>query len=294
MSFPRLASIVSAAALLAASSFASAAQTALKIDVYNAGDKAIFPVTSVLVEGRHDAVLVDAQFARSDAEKLVEKIRASGKTLKAIYISHSDPDYYFGLDTIVKAFPQAKILATQSTVDHIRASEAAKLAYWGPILKDNAPRRIVLPDVLSGQSIDLDGNKLEIIGLNGPTPDRTFVWIPSLKAVVGGVPVFAGEYIWMADTQTPESHAHWLTTLDRIEELKPSIVVPGHFAPGTAQTLAAVRFTRDYIRAYDEETAKTKTSADLVAAMKQRYPNLGSVSSLELSAKVSKGEMKWP
>jgi len=55
-----------------------------------------------------------------------------------------------------------------------------------------------------------------------------------------------------------------------------------------------VRFTPDYIRAYDEEAAKTKTSADLVAAMKQRYPNLGSVSSLELSAKVSKGEMKWP
>jgi len=294
MPFPHLASIVSAAALLAASTFAPAAQTTLQIDVYNAGDKAVFPVTSVLVKGAHDAVLVDAQFARSDAEKVVEKIRASGRTLKAIYISHSDPDYYFGLDTIVKAFPQAKILATQSTVDHIRASEAAKLAYWGPILKDNAPRRIVLPDVLSGQSIDLDGNKLEIIGLNGPTPDRTFVWIPSLKAVVGGVPVFAGEYIWMADTQTPESHAHWLTTLDRIEELKPSIVVPGHFAPGTAQTLAAVRFTRDYIRAYDEETAKTKTSADLVAAMKQRYPNLGSVSSLELSAKVSKGEMKWP
>jgi hypothetical protein len=54
-----------------------------------------------------------------------------------------------------------------------------------------------------------------------------------------------------------------------------------------------VRFTADYIKAFDEETAKAKDSAALIAAMKLRYPNLGEPSSLELSAKVAKGEMKW-
>ena len=294
MEYVRVASTFSAVVLLSAATLTFAAPAALKLDVYNAGDKAIFPVSSVLVEGVHDAVLIDAQFAQSDAEKLVEKIRASGKTLKTIYISHGDPDYYFGLDAIRRAFPQAKIVATQPTVDHIRATEAAKLAYWGPILKNDAPKEIVVPEVLPGDHLDLEGHRLDVIGLDGPTPDRSVVWIPSLKAVIGGVPVFNGEYVWMADTQTPESHTQWLATLDRIEKLEPSIVVPGHFAPGSAQTLAAVRFTRDYIRTYDAEAAKAKNSAELVAAMKQRYPNLGSVSSLELSAKVSKGEMKWP
>lgn len=294
MPYVRVASTLSAVGLLGAATLAFAAPAALKLDVYNAGDKAIFPVSSALVEGVHDAVLVDAQFAQSDAEKLVEKIRASGKTLKTIYISHGDPDYYFGLDAIRRAFPQAKIVATQPTVDHIRATEAAKLAYWGPILKNDAPKEIVVPEVLPGDHLDLEGQRLDVIGLDGPTPDRSVVWIPSLKAVIGGVPIFNGEYVWMADTQTPESHTQWLATLDRIEKLEPSIVVPGHFAPGSAQTLAAVRFTRNYIRTYDAEAAKAKNSAELVAAMKQRYPNLGSVSSLELSAKVSKGEMKWP
>jgi hypothetical protein len=71
-------------------------------------------------------------------------------------------------------------------------------------------------------------------------------------------------------------------------------VIPGHFAPGAPQGLEAVRFTAAYIKAYDEEAAKAKNSAGLIAAMKQRYPRLGALPSLELSAKVSKGEMKWP
>ncbi|KAF1007299.1 MAG: hypothetical protein GAK28_01938 [Luteibacter sp.] len=53
-------------------------------------------------------------------------------------------------------------------------------------------------------------------------------------------------------------------------------------------------FTGDYIRAFDEETAKVKDASALVEAMKKRYPNLGGVGSLELSAKVAKGEMSWP
>ena len=294
MSFKRFASTLFAAVVLGGAALASAAEAPLKLEVYNAGDKSLFSVASVLVEGKRDAVLIDAQFGRAEAEELAQKIRTSGKTLKAIYVSHGDPDYYFGLDTLHKAFPQAQILATKPTVDHILATKALKLAYWGPILKDNAPAEILVPQVLAGDRIDLEGNTLQVVGLDGPTPDRSFVWIPALKAVIGGIPVFGGLHVWMADTQTPRSHAQWLATLDRIAKLKPLTVVPGHFAPGSAQTLAAVDFTGDYIRAYDAEATKAKTSTQLIAAMKQRYPNLGAVSSLELSAKVSKGEMKWP
>ncbi|WP_425480918.1 MBL fold metallo-hydrolase [Pseudolysobacter antarcticus] len=273
---------------------AQAAETKLTLDVYNPGDRAIFQVSSTLVAGAHDAVLIDAQFAKADARALVDKIRASGKNLTTVYISHGDPDFYFGLDTIHAAFPQAKILATPQTIAHIKASGTAKLAYWGPILGANAPQQIIVPEPVHGDSIELEGRKLAIIGLDGATPDRTFVWIAPLKAVVGGIPVFAGEYVWMADTQTPQSHTEWLATLAHIEKLSPSVVVPGHFAAGAAQTIEAVYFTRDYIKAYDAETATAKDSAALIAAMQKRYPALRGQASLELSAKVSKGEMQWP
>ena len=279
---------------LAGAAQAKEATQPLKLDIYNPGGHGIFPVASVLVEGAHDAVLIDAQFARGDAQKLVEKIKASGRHLTSIYISHGDPDYYFGLDVLHAAFPEAKILASKPTVEHIEASAQAKLAYWGPILKQDAPAALVTPDVLDGDKLTLEGRELQVVGLDGPTPDRSFVWIPSLKAVVGGVVVFGNLHVWMADTQTPASHAQWLATLERIERLKPAKVVPGHFRPGAPLDLSQVRYTRGYIEAYDAAAAKAKDSAALVAAMQQRYPQAGETSSLELSAKVSKGEMKWP
>ncbi len=294
-------SLLSAAALSATLSLASLAAHAaepLKLDVYNPGAKSMFPVSSELVTGQADAVLIDAQFQRNDAEALVQKIKATGKKLTTVYISHSDPDYYFGLDVIQAAFPDAKIVATPQTVAAIQASKGGKLAHWGPILKENAPKALVVPEPLAGDSIELEGRKIQVVGLDGPTPARTFAWIPSIKAVVGGVPVSANIHLWVADTQTPESRRDWLKTLGRIEALRPKTVVPGHFEPNAdgsmPYSVASVKFTRSYLQAFETEAAKAKDSAALVAAMKKRYPKLQHASSLELSAKVIKGEMKWP
>jgi glyoxylase-like metal-dependent hydrolase (beta-lactamase superfamily II) len=293
--------LISAAALSATLALAPLAANAagpLKLDVYNPGTKSMFPVSSELVTGQTDAVLIDAQFQRNDAEALVQKIKASGKKLTTVYISHSDPDYYFGLDVIQAAFPDAKIVATPQTVAKIQASKDGKLAYWSPILKENAPKALVLPQPLAGDSIELEGQKIQIVGLDGPTPARTFAWIPSLKTVVGGIPVLANTHVWVADTQTPESRRDWIKTLGRIEALHPKAVVPGHYllnADGsTPYSLASVKFTRSYLQAFETEAKKAKDSAALIAAMKKRYPKLEGDSSLELSAKVIKGEMKWP
>jgi glyoxylase-like metal-dependent hydrolase (beta-lactamase superfamily II) len=267
----------------------------LQLQVYNPGDKAMFPVSSVIVTGPTEAVLIDAQFQRNDAQAVVEKIRATGKRLTTVYVSHSDPDYYFGLDMVHAAFPDARIVATPETVAHIEASKDGKLAHWGPLLKDNAPRTLLVPRALATRSLTVDGHPLEI---RGPEAARSFVWIPSLKAVVGGIPVAANLHVWMADTQTEASRQSWVRTLDAIEALKPRTVVPGHYLVGAngqaPHTLASVRFTRDYLRAFEQEATQAKDSAALTAAMQKRYPALGEASSLELSAKVIKGEMKWP
>ncbi|BBN56948.1 hypothetical protein TRE132_50730 [Pseudomonas chlororaphis subsp. aurantiaca] len=106
--FTSLKRLLLATATLGFAAHAAAVEPALKLDVYNPGTAAIFPVTSVLVSGKKEAILVDAQFGKSQAEQLVEKIRASGKQLTTIYISHGDPDYYFGLDTITQAFPRPR------------------------------------------------------------------------------------------------------------------------------------------------------------------------------------------
>jgi glyoxylase-like metal-dependent hydrolase (beta-lactamase superfamily II) len=266
----------------------------LKMEVYNPGEKSIFPVSSEIISGKTEVALIDAQFQRNDAEALVKKIKQSGKKLTTIYISQADPDFYFGLDVITKAFPQAKVLATPQTIEEIEATKDGKMAYWGPILKENAPGKVIVPQALQGKSFTIDGQQIDVEGLDGPSPEKTFVWIPSLKAVVGGVAVSGNIHLWVADTQTAESRQHWLTTLEKIKALKPVTVVPGHYLDNAPQTLASVTFTQNYLTTLNTEIPKAKDSAELIAAMKKHYPELKDESSLELSAKVLKNEMKWP
>ncbi|WP_068829004.1 MBL fold metallo-hydrolase [Pseudomonas sp. BMS12] len=277
------------AALLAFTGLVQAA--ALQLQVYNPGEAAVFPVSSTLISGEREALLVDAQFSTREAAELVGLIKASGKRLTSIYISHGDPDFYFGLQTLKQAFPEARVLATAATIEHIRATQAGKLAYWGPILKDGAPSTIIIPEPLPGDRLTLEGQELQVIGLD---PERTTLWIPSLKAVVGGVLVDAGEHVWTADTQTAQSRRDWLASLDQIEALQPQVLVPGHYLGDVPHTLAALRFTRGYLKTLELELAKTDNATALIEAMQRRYPRLPGESSLELSAKVLKGEMQWP
>ncbi|MBL0949360.1 MAG: MBL fold metallo-hydrolase [Pseudomonas sp.] len=269
----------------------SAFAQSLTLETYNPRDTAVFPVSSTLITGEKDAILVDAQFSNREAEELVKRIQASGKHLTTIFISHGDPDYYFGLDVLTRAYPEAKVLATPATVAYIEKTRAPKLAYWGPILKDSAPARTLAPEVLQGDALELEGQRIEVVGHD---PKHTSLWIPGIKAVVGGILTSANIHVWMADSQSAEARKSWLKSLDELEALQPTTLVPGHYLGEPAMNLADLRFTRDYLLALEEELAKANDSQALIAAMKARYPDLQDESSLELSAKVLKGEMQWP
>lgn len=263
----------------------------LSLDTYNPREAAVFPVSSTLISGEKDVILVDAQFSNHEAQELVKRIQASGKRLITIFISHGDPDYYFGLDVLTRAYPEAKVLATPATVAYIEKTRAPKLDYWGPILKDSAPARTLVPEALQGNALELEGQRIEVVGHD---PQNTTLWIPSIKAVLGGILTSANIHVWVADSQSEDARQNWLKSLDELEALQPKTLVPGHYLGEPAMNLDDLRFTRDYLLALEQELPKAKDSAALIAAMKARYPQLQDESSLELSAKVLKGEMQWP
>lgn len=272
---------------------ANAVSAPLQTNVFNPLEKSTFPVSSVLISGKTEAILVDAQFQRNDALSVVELIKQSGKKLTTIYISHGDPDFYFGLDVITAAYPDVKVLASAPTQNYIKKSMDGKKAYWGPILKENAPQKLMVPDVLQGDTLWVDGEQVKIVGLDGHDPKHSFVWVPSSKTVLGGVVVFGNMHVFLADTQTPQSRQKWYKTLDLIEQLKPEMVIPGHLLGEKPLTLQAVKFTHQYIKDFEAATATSANSAELVAKMKKNYPTIGGDSILGLSAKVIMGEMKW-
>lgn len=268
--------------------------TELKITTYNPGDQGIFAVTSSLIEGPSEVLLVDAQFQKNDAEALVKLIRDTGKKLTTVYISHQDPDYYFGLSTIREAFPDVSIVATPATVEGINRTIQIKNDYWNPILKDNAPTAQIVPEALEGDTLTVDGEQIQIIGLDGSDPTHTVLWVPSTKTILGGVPIYENQHVWMADNQTKESRDHWRELLDRITALNPERVIPGHYLGKSTEDISAVAFTRDYMGKFEAATEQAKNSAELIATMQKEYPDFTNTGDLELSAQVYKGEISWP
>ena len=262
----------------------------LSVTVYNPGEKAIFPVSSSLVAGDKEAILIDAQFDVQDGQALVDMIKKSGKQLTTVYISAGDPDFYFGLEPVLAAFPNVKVLADQHVVDHIKETKDAKLAYWGPILGKGAPKSLTVPQVMTSSQLTLDGEKIEIKEMNTP---NAYLWAPSIKTAFGGVPVYHGVHVWMADSKTKAARSNWVQALDKLLALKPERVVPGHFLGAEPKGSEAVTFTRGYVQRFEQELAKAKNSGQLIDSLKKAYPSLPVDDGLAIGAKVNTGEMKW-
>lgn len=291
MNLLKLSKMLFALAALALNPASFASQAVLELDVYRADENSFF-VASVLVKGPSEAILIDAQFTRAHAHQVVANILRSGKKLTTIYISHGDPDYYFGLEVIRQAFPEAKVYATQDTIKHIEATLQKKLDFWGPKLGANGPKNVELPRPLGDTQLTVDGQNLDIVEL-GQNSGRSVVWIPSIKALLGGVPIYSQVHLWIADSPTKASREAWAEHLDQIENLKPEIVVPGHSTSLVAENMTALNFTRQYLKDYEVELAKVDNSKSLINAFSKRYPNSKLAIALEIGAKVSTGEMKW-
>lgn len=162
--------------------------------------------SATLITGPSKAMLVDAGFTRADGHRLVAAILDSGKELETVFISHADPDYYFGLEAIADAFPNATILATPIVIEHIQASFEGKLKAWAA-LGVNLPTRLAAIAPLTAGAIELDGYRFELRGGSDLLPDRHYLFNADQKAIVGGVPGLPGR------TRLDRRHPHPRTAL---------------------------------------------------------------------------------
>ena len=281
------------AASIAIAMGSAQAQNALSVQVHNAGANS-FNVNSTLVYGQKEAMVIDAGFTRADAMRIAANVLDSGKQLKTILVSQADPDYYFGVEYLKQVFPQADVVATPAVLSKLTPHVAGKVAFWGPQMGANAPQQPIVPRALEGNTLSLEGQTIEVRGTQGLLAHRPYVWIPSIQAIAGNIAVFGNAHVWTADTQSPAERAAWVAQLDEMAALKPALVVPGHMQTGTRLDASAIAFTKDYLQTFEKNLATSPNSAALIGAMQQAYPQVtqGAVS-LDIGAKVNKGEMKW-
>ncbi|TDB76745.1 MBL fold metallo-hydrolase [Micromonospora sp. KC723] len=247
--------------------------------------------TAALVTGHNDALLVDAGFTRADGHRLVAHILDSGKRLTTVFISHGDPDFYFGAEAVADAFPDAAFVATPQTIAHIHHSYESKLKAWAA-LGANLPTRLVDLTPLTGD-LTLEDHLFQLRGGPAVLPDRHYLWQGQHRAILGGVLLFQREHVWVADTPNLEQRAAWIALLDEMAALEPQLVVPGHRLPDTPADASAITGTRDYLNAFEEELGKADDGAALTHALTTRYPDHGMLIAAQIGAKVAKGEMSW-
>lgn len=251
------------------------AETKLTTEVFT-GSEAGFFVDATLIEGEKDAVLIDDSFTLADAHRLAAGILDSKKNLTTVYVTHWHPDHYFGLVVLKQAFPKAKFVALPETVAEIKKTWKSKVKQWQPLYGDAITSQPVLPTALpkGTKSLMLEGQTLEVHGgVQGDSPNNSYVWIPSIKTLVAGDVVYHGVHPWTAETKAAD-RAAWLKALDELSALGATTVVAGHKDPKTKDDGAGIEQTRGYLKTFDEAVASSKSADEVEAKMKAKYADL--------------------
>ena len=246
----------------------------LALNVIYGGEKS-FSATNTLVMGTEDAVLIDVPIILSQAHRVVAEIIESKRNLKYIYITHAHPDHYFSAPVFVEAFPNAELIALPQVCLTIARTIPERLKYWSETIGPDCPSNPVAPKPYEESTIELEGEKLEILGpMVGDHKETTAIYIPSIKAIIGSDIVFSGIHLFMAHHVNPEDRKGWLKSIEYLMSLKPKIVVAGHKLAHMSDGPESLQYCRDYLIAFEEILSQTNSSAELIAAVQKRFPDI--------------------
>ena len=267
---------------------ASITSNTLSVNVFTAPGKAMVgerprpfgealgfdPITSTLIFGEHDAVLVDAMMTVAEAEALADWIALHNRNLETIYITHAHFDHFYGLGILLDRFPGARAIATPKALNGIQmflsppVQQLARRLFPGQV-----PTKLVAPEPYERDTFTLEGHELRIIDQgHTDSADTTSLHVPSIGLIVAGDVVYNQCRMYVGDT-TPETRRNWITALDRLAALNPAIVVAGHKKPGAPDSPSAIQDTKRYLQDFDRLQKAAMSDKELFDQMTELYPD---------------------
>src|ERR1700688_2032430 len=194
--------VISLLFLILGPSVFAGGQQGFSIKVFTSPDDQ-FWVNSVIIEGEHEVMLVDAQLTKTNAERVLQEIKETKKPLSIIYITHEHADHFLGLEVFKEAYPGVKIIANSAVVDRINQVYQEKIEKWQKIFGSGATSRVVTISKFDSNFVEFEGSKIEVLKhIQGDTDENTMLWIPEQRILIAGDVLFNNMHAYTAETDT--------------------------------------------------------------------------------------------
>jgi glyoxylase-like metal-dependent hydrolase (beta-lactamase superfamily II) len=236
------------------------------------GDRLMWsPLSSTMIHGEHDAVLVDPPFTLEQGRAVGDWIEMTNKNLTHIFVTHGHGDHWFTAGLIADRF-NADVVATVGTIEQMHRNVAAREMVWDRIFPGQIPETIVTATPPQNDRIDLEGHHLVVVEVGHTDSDAAAVLdIPDLNLVVAGDAVYNGVHLYLAES-AGAGRDHWRAAIDIVENLNPTRIVAGHKDKNLDDDAArTINQTRDYLDSTDELMPQCNTATALYRAMLKRY-----------------------
>jgi glyoxylase-like metal-dependent hydrolase (beta-lactamase superfamily II) len=243
-------------------------------------------VNAYIIYNATHAVVVDALRNRAEAAELAGAVRASGRTLQAVFVTHGHPDHYIGSRTLKEAFPSARILVASEAIktDTINFSAWMQSVGWLDQQPQMKPKSPSTPEgfdyagqieVLGSDRLSLHGGGDLEVRSDYPATESghmTTIFVPDQKTLLTSDLAYHGVHAWAGQGVLREHVANWVRVLGDLKAKysdSEMVVLPGHGAPSDPTLFDRMRvYLDDFISAVDGE----RTDADALARMKRLYP----------------------
>lgn len=208
------------------------------------------PITSTLIMGQRDAVLVDPPLTTTQAADVGDWIAASGRQLKQIYVTHGHGDHWFGAISLLQRFPGVTVRATEGTATMMAAQNdpGFRSEFWDLVFPGQLPVGEVDVSVVDERGFDLEGVALLPVEVgHSDTDDTTMLHVPEIGLLVAGDVVYNGVHQYLTESGGAEGIDSWLAALDVAEALNPATVIAGHKDPRAHDDPSQIHDTRRYL-----------------------------------------------